>query len=528
MQKLRTNRIKRWLSGGVLVLALAASSPGAQASGADSVRHDSTRLVDSTIGSRHPVVTTLDSALHAWEHSIKTYDTTKAGEPNALLARRIPHFSDSFFQARLQSLNETSPIEYTYNRHVKPFITLYASDRRDQVERMLGRGQFYFPLFATELDCKGLPLRLKYLPVIESALNPHAVSSMGANGLWQFMYGTAKYIGLDISIYVDERRDPQKATEAAVGYLSDLHDIYDDWLLVIAAYNCGPGNVNKAIRRSGYSDNFWEIYPFLPRETRGYVPAFIAVSHVFEDHERYRLYPRAVDIPLNTETVPVKGPMTMRTLARGLDVPISTVKALNPAYKRDFIPGGDDSYAIRVPKVQALSYADRQEQLYALRDSLEQASAKDDNADEPDNQQPSYKAVYYTVKSGDNLGYIAEWYDCSAADLRRWNNMRGSRIAPGQLLKIIVATDEVETYQKLNDLSFRQKQSFARTGTLPKENATTVKKEYVYYRVKRGDTLWGIARQFQGISVYKLKQLNNIRSSRSLKPGQEIKIEKKG
>ena len=517
----------RYLSG-VLLFALTVSSH-ALAGNTDSLNTDSTTLENPAQEPTRVVTTTLDSALSAWQNHIRTYDTSRAGEPNALLANRIPTFSDSFFRQKVQQLDETSPIAYSYNQHVKPFIVLYAADRRDQVEHMMGRGHFYFPMFAQELDRRGLPLRLKYLPVIESALNPHAVSSMGANGLWQFMYGTAKYIGLDISTYIDERRDPVKATRAAASYLSDLHDIYDDWLLVIAAYNCGPGNVNKAIRRAGYSDNFWEIYPFLPRETRGYVPAFIAATHVMEHHEVYRLFPRAIDIPMNTETVMVEGPMPLSNLARGLDMPKETLKALNPSYKRDFIPGGGQPHSVRLPKQQALAFERREEQLYAMRDSLASEESNGSSEEDSDkNEDSPYSAVYYTVKSGDNLGYIAEWYDCSAANLRRWNHMRGSRIMPGQRLKVIVPTDEADTYKQLNNLSFQQKQYFARTGKLQQRQATTAESNYVYYEVQRGDTLWGIARQFQGISVYKLKQLNDIRSSQSLKPGQQIKIQKEG
>ena len=491
-------------------------------------RDSTNRFNDTTVAAPelkdgHPIIKTLDSALNAWKTHIRSFDTTKAGQPDALLARRIPHFSDAFFREKIQQLNETSPIAYTYNRHVKPFITLYASDRRDQVERMLGLSEYYFPIFASELDRAGLPLRLKYLPVIESALNPHAVSSMGANGLWQFMYSTGRWIGLDISTYVDERRDPVRSTEAAVKYLKDLHNIYNDWLLVIAAYNCGPGNVNRAIRQAGYQENFWKVYPFLPSETRGYVPAFIAATHVMEHHEVYRLYPKAVDFPFNTEKVAVEGPMALGTLADGLGMDLSTLQALNPGFKRSFIPGGGQPYEIHLPRDKALAFEEQEEKLYALQDSL----SKKSNGDDVSHQSP-YTSVYYTVKRGDNLGYIAEWYDCSASDIRRWNHMRSSMISPGERLKVVVPTDKADVYKQVNDLNFREKQYFARTGQIKDQEATTQQGNYVYYEVKPGDTLWGIAQQYQGISVYQLKQLNNIRSTRSLKPGQQLKIQEKG
>jgi membrane-bound lytic murein transglycosylase D len=489
------------------------------------IAKDTSAIGTTVPANSHPVVTTLDSALNAWQSRVRHYDTSKAGQPDALLARRIPHFSDEFFQEKIDQLDATSPIDYTYNQHVKPFITLYASDRRNQVERMLGLSKYYFPIFASELDRKGLPLRLKYLPVIESALNPHAVSSMGANGLWQFMYATAKYIGLDISTYIDERRDPHQSTKAAVRYLSDLHDIYEDWLLVIAAYNCGPGNVNRAIRHSGYSENFWDVYPYLPRETRGYVPAFIAATHVMEHHEVYRLYPSAVDFPFKSEQVSIEGPMALGTLAKGLDMPVAEVQALNPAFKRSFIPGGEQSYDIKLPREKALAFNNQKNRIYALQDSLSQESGTD--SDEKTAKSP-YTSVYYTVKRGDNLGYIAEWFDCSASDLRRWNNMRGSMISPGEQLKAVVPTDKADIYKQINDLNFREKQYFARTGQIKDQSASTKKGEYIYHEVQPGETLWGIAQQYESISVYQLKQLNNIRSSRSLKPGQQLKVQEKG
>ncbi len=478
------------------------------------------RKVDTAV--KRQIMTTMDSALLEWQvsNSYLTDDNYPSEK-----RKKNPEFSDSFFKANLEVLNKKSPIDYTYNKWVKAFVDLYANKRRDKVEQMLGLSHYYFPILETYLDKAELPLRLKYLPIIESALNPTAVSPAGAKGLWQFMYPTAKQYGLEITTYVDERKSVQASTKAAVNYLKDLYKIYEDWLMVIAAYNCGPGNVNKAIRRSGYSDQFWKIYPYLPRETRGYVPAFIAVSHVFENHRVHNLFPRKAKFPEATDTVMVGKKLHFKALAKAMDLDMEALRKLNPEYKKGVIPAIDKPRPLILPFKSSLAFCSNVDRIYAIQDTL---LDKNEGNTEEDNQEPAYTRLYYTVKSGDNLGYIAEWYDCRASDLRRWNRLRGNTIHVGDRLKILVPSAKAEKYKKINQLSFNQKQRLARSGQIQGWGKKIDGDKYVYYQVTYGDTLWGIAQKFPDVSVSQLKSLNNINNNSRIDPGEKIKLRKKG
>ncbi|MBN1198671.1 MAG: lytic transglycosylase domain-containing protein, partial [Bacteroidales bacterium] len=243
---------------------------------------------------------------------------------------------DSVYIARLKNIHQV--IDLSYNQVVKNFITLYTEKQRDLAEVILGLSAYYFPIFEEILDRYNLPLELKYLPVIESALNPQSLSRAGANGLWQFMYGTGRQMGLEISSFVDERRDPHKSTDAAARYFMQLYEIYQDWHLVIAAYNCGPGNLNRAIQRSGNKRNYWEIYYHLPRETRGYVPAYIAATYLLNYYKEHNLHPGMPGIPLQTDTVMVHDYLHFNQLSETLGIPKEQLRSLNPMYRRDVIP----------------------------------------------------------------------------------------------------------------------------------------------------------------------------------------------
>jgi membrane-bound lytic murein transglycosylase D len=264
----------------------------------------------------------------------------------------IPSYPDSVYYYRMQRLDIESPIELTYNYYVKAFIELYANRKRGTTTRVLGLAQIYFPLIEQQLDLYNLPLELKYLAIVESALNPEARSRVGATGLWQFMYYTGKVYGLEATSYVDDRNDPVKATVAACRHFKDLYNMYHDWLLVLAAYNSGPGNVNKAIRRSGGKMNFWEIRSYLPRETRDYVPAFIAVNYVMNYSNEHNLYPVMPRIVYHeTDTVAVHSPLTIGILAEKLKMPIEELQFLNPTFRKGFIPAtASNPYYIRLPK----------------------------------------------------------------------------------------------------------------------------------------------------------------------------------
>lgn len=475
------------------------------------------------------IVDNLDSVLNLWYINHKEYDTTGNAVNNRGAFENDPaqYFLDSIIRVRIKRLNAASPIDFEYNHRVRSFIDLYGIQKREQVERMLGLSKNYFPIFERELDKRGMPLELKYLPVIESALNPNATSRMGATGIWQFMFATGKQYGLDVTSYVDERKDVEKSTQVAAEYLNDLYDIYENWLLVIAAYNCGPGNVNKAIRRSGYKEQFWKVYPYLPRETRGYVPAFVGATYVLHFHEEHGLYPKGTEMPLATDTVWVKKNLHFATLAQTLDVSKKALRIMNPQYKKGVIPGGSQPYTLKLPFQEAMRFASRLDTIYAFQDSINQKSQPDkEQVQNSPNQKSnsSYQVVRYKVKSGDNLGYIAEWFDCRASDLRRWNNIRGSRIHKGQRLRVYVPSDKVAYYQAFNKLSFSEKQARAKGLNHSTSSKEVNKKGQSYYTVKSGDTLWEIAKKFDGVTINQIKRVNNIRNNRSLKPGDRIQL----
>lgn len=342
---------------------------------------------------------------------------------------------DSVIAQQMQLLDAQTPVSLVYNNYVHSFIHLYLNKRRGQVRRMMGLGQYYFPLFESMLDRYQLPLELKYLAIVESALNPRATSYVGAKGLWQFMYSTGKIYGLEVSSYVDERSDPLKATAAACAFMENLYDIYGDWLLVLAAYNSGPGNVNKAIRRSGGQRDFWEIRPHLPRETRSYVPAFIAVNYVFEHADFYNLEP-AVIAPdhWTTDTVMTRELIVFEELSEVLSIDLEVLRFLNPNYKLDIIPSVPGK---EFPLALPLTFTD---DFIALEDSLARRAQAQIASGE--RKLPEYvemnDRIRYRVQEGDYLGKIANKYNCSVNDIMRWNNLKSTQIRAGSYLTVYV------------------------------------------------------------------------------------------
>lgn len=452
----------------------------------------------------------------------------------------VPDFPDSVYMERLAEI--PSVIDMTYNRLVKNYINVYTKKRREQMRLMLGLSDYYFPMFEEVFDLYGVPYELKYLAIIESALNPRAVSRAGAVGTWQFMYRTGKHYGLRINSLVDERKDPLKATHSAAKFLSDLHGIYGDWTLALAAYNCGPGNVNKAIRRSGGKRNFWDIYYYLPRETRGYVPAFIAASYAMSYHQEHNIYKKAVEITLHTDTIMIDEYLHLKQVAEVLDIPVKEVRDLNPQYRYDVIPATEkQTYALTIPLAQTSNFIDLQDSIMNYKDSVffnnENLTASPSHVNsnfQADLPADKYDKLYYTVKSGDAVGLIADWYDVRTADLRYWNNIRRNIIRSGQKLVIYKPKGKSTRYAKLNEMSYNEKQVFAgravkqSTASTTTTSSTNESGEYVYYTVRSGDTLWDIAKKFDGVSDSDLIRLNKLGSGNSIKPGQRIRIKPKG
>lgn len=435
----------------------------------------------------------------------------------------VPVFEDSVIAKKMQFI--PAAIDLSYNRFVKAYIKVYSDDKRDHVEQILGLSELYFPIFEQELDRRGMPMELKYLPVVESALNPNAVSKVGATGLWQIMYATGRYLHLNINSYVDERRDPYKSTDAALNYLQQLYDTYNDWLLVIAAYNCGPGNVNKAIRRSGGKHTFWEIRNYLPRETRGYVPAFIAATYVLHYHDDFNLVPIPTGFSFNTtDTVMVHEKVSLQRIADKTGADYLELIYLNPALKLRVIPKLATGYPLVLPINKMVAFE-------TYRDSIFLPIAPDDVVAELPEELDPYKGfakLTYTVKPGDNLGYIAEWYDCSARDIREWNGMYGNTIRAGAKLAIYVPSHKYDRYKQVEYLSFSQKQAIEH-GAPPVTEPTVAVTDgscdgCIIYVVKPGDTLWDISKRYPGVSIDDIKRTNNITDSRTLKPGMKLKI----
>jgi len=449
----------------------------------------------------------------------------------------IPSYPDSVYYYRMQRLDVESPIELTYNHYVKAFIDLYANKKRGTTSRVLGLAQMYFPLIEQQLDMYNLPIELKYLAIVESALNAEARSRVGATGLWQFMYYTGKVYGLEATSYVDDRNDPVKATNAACRHFIDLYNMYHDWLLVLAAYNSGPGNVNKAIRRSGGKMNFWEIRAFLPRETRDYVPAFIAVNYVMNYSNEHNLYPIMPRIVYHeTDTVAVHSPVTLNILSEKLKMPIEDLQYLNPTFRKGFIPAtSGNPYYIRLPKKTVADFINNEQSLYAAfrlkgydpEKFLAQAA-----------NDASYnvvtKKITHKVRKGENISSIARKYNCTTQEIKKWNRLKKASVYNGQRLAIYVQTKvpvpgakprpQNATQEGVLDAGIAQNTADSTAvkeeARAPKSPAPTVKAKY--HVVKKGEYLSKIAGKYK-VSVNDLVAWNKLKS-KNLVVGQKLRI----
>lgn len=473
----------------------------------------------------------MDNLTNSWQiKNSFNFDSTKVNN-SEWIPKNLP---DSVYIKRL--IDAQQVLSLSYNKVVKNYIKMYTEKRRNQVEVMLGLSAYYFPIFEETLDKYNMPLELKYLSIIESALNPVARSRVGASGLWQFMYATGKSLNLEISTFVDERCDPVKSTDAAARYLKQLFDTYDDWHLAIAAYNCGPGNVNRAIRRSGGKRNYWDIYYRLPRETRGYVPAFIAALYAMEYHKEHNLQLQIPEIPLLTDTIIINQYLHFDQIAATLNIEKEQIRALNPMYRRDVIPAkANKPYPLVLSQEKVMDFIDKDTIVFAYErkkyfpnNTLKSPAESSGGYFTPVDVKGKAKVIY-TVKPGDNVGFISSWFKVRSSDLKYWNNINRNLIRAGQKLAIYVAEKDKAKYTKVNTMSFAQKQAMIGKTSTPKEKpkANPLDSNYVYYKVRKGDTLWEISQKYAGISSNEIMRLNKLKNDHSLYIGQQLKIKKK-
>ena len=434
------------------------------------------------------------------------FEEVTSSEKDSLAYLELP--TDTL-KARLALLNEKTPFNIAYNPSLERVIKSFLTRKRGLMERMLTSSQFYFPLFEQELDNQEIPLEVKYLAIVESALNPRARSRVGATGLWQFMFSTGKLYGLDVSSYVDERRDPIASTKAASKYLGKLYDIFGDWDLALAAYNSGPGNVNKAIRRSGGYTNYWNIRRNLPRETAGYVPAFLATMYLFEYAEEHGLKGEKVPRPyFETDTVHVKELITFDQISELVGISKEELQVLNPQYKLNIIPKvKGKTYTLRLPVKHLGTFVTNETAIYAF------AKTEIEKREKPLPQMVnSSDRIRYKVRSGDYLGKIAERYGVGVSQIKRWNGLRSNNLRIGQRLTIYPRKPVTTSKPK----PVAAKSTPSKPITLPSDPSKV-------HEVQSGDSLWTISRQYPGISIENLREWNGISGS-NLKPGTKLRL----
>lgn len=411
----------------------------------------------------------------------------------------VPDASYDLVADRIACIQSDIPL--TYNHRVKSFVDYFTVRDREYTRMVIRRKDIYFPLFEAYLKKYNMPQDLKYLAIVESGLKPEARSRVGAVGLWQFMPSTGRMFGLNQDWYIDERQSPEKSTEAACKYLKQLYNMFGDWELALAAYNTGPGNVRKAIRRSGYKKSFWDIYRYLPRETRSYVPQFVAIAYTLNFIDEHNLREDIPDYIVDADTLMVSQFASLKVLAEQLNVCEEDLKKLNPELRRAAVPETAKNYPLRIPADMADFLAANSS---SILDSAGSETIKKQfvaQAKKSSGSTYGRSKVTYRVRRGDVLGKIAERHGVRLSDVRRWNNIRGSRIYAGQRLTLYV-------------------KSSSRAAVASSRSPVPSGK---YHLVQPGDSLWEISRKYQGLTVTKIKQLNKL-SSNSIKPGQKLII----
>lgn len=471
----------------------------------------------------------LDSLVNSWYVKMAMKDFPSDFESDSVGVE----FPDSLYKDRISKIN--SIIQLPYNSIIRNHIHVYTIKQRKNFSAVLGLMNYYFPMIEDIFDSYGIPTELKNMAIIESALNPNAVSRAGATGLWQFMYSTGRMYGLTINSLVDERRDPVKSTRAAAQYISDLYKIYNDWILVIAAYNCGPGNVNKAIKRSGNKKDYWDIYYRLPRETRGYIPQYVAATYSVNYFPEHKIRPLPLNIPVSTDTIMVNKDIHLTQISEVMGIPLGELRALNPQYRTGLVPGSSKPLSLTLPLNHLSDFIDLNDTIrnykpdvYLKRINITADPSRSTYI--PQDVKGKTKIIY-TVKDGDNLGFISEWFRVGLSDLRYWNNIYRNTIRVGQKLAIYVDPSKADYYSKINSMTFAEKQQMTGKPVPAFTTSTSVVTgedgDYITYTVRYGDTIWDIVKMFDNVTTTEVLNLNNINDPGKIKVGQVLKIKKK-
>ena len=456
-----------------------------------------------------------DSLLSVWYLLRQNQRLHEGDNFNMDSVRYTTNLPDTVLIGRLQRMN--SFITLPYNETVKNCMILYSERMPKKMCNMLGLSKYYMPIFEETFRKYDLPLELKYLSIIESALNPNAVSRVGATGMWQFMYATAKGYGLEIDSFVDERRDPFKSVDAAARYLRDAYHIFGDWSLAISSYNCGSGNVNKAIKRAGGRRDFWDIYPYLPKETRGYVPLMVGAMYAINYAKEYGLEATPIQLPERVDTFKIRKNLHFRQISEVIGIPLSDLRDMNPQYYKDIIPGNQGEYILRLPFYYSSDFLEMQDSIYKYKTNEIFASSVDVNRPSRSSSYGSTSSStttqwkYYKVKRGDSLGKIASRNHVSINQLKSWNGLRGNTIREGQRLKVGRTT--------VSSGSSVRSSGGSSSGTSSSNTSSTV------YIVKKGDTLTKIAARYPGVTANDIMRYNNC--SENIRPGMKLKIPKK-
>lgn len=452
-----------------------------------------------------------DSLLSIWYMQQKISEASQE-EYDMDSVRFESNVPDSVYIERIKAMN--SFIDLPYNDVVRNYIVLYSEKMDAKMGQILGLCSYYMPIIEEIFDEHDIPLELKAMAVIESSLNPTAVSRAGAKGMWQFMYSTAKIYGLDINSFVDERLDPVKAAHAAAEYLKDSYNIFGDWNLAIASYNCGAGNVNRAIRRSGGKRAFWDIYPYLPRETRGYVPAFVGALYTMTYYKEHGIEPQPVAMPVHVDTFRINKMLHFKQVSELTGVPAGDLRNLNPQYKHDIVPGNDKEYILRIPYNYTNAFIDSEDSLYTYKaeeyfNPVVIKKIKDGGDGE---------RIVHRVRSGEVLGKIAIRYRVSVSQIKRWNNLRSDNIRIGQRLVIYRGGTAPASTASTASAKQEARPNPAGKSTVPMDA------DYTVYTVKSGDSLYLIAKDYPGVSAQNIMDFNGIGSN--IKPGMKIRIPK--